>query len=225
MWVVRSNTKVQFEFKILKSEQYFTISVSPTSQGQIMVIYLKLKLSWAPSLCSYLIKWHLEPWLGLRGKHSQQRQTLMPHICCLLEPVHLCSPALLYPAGLANIQQEAVATGVSNSLFTIFLVSQTPMSIFRTFPPSRPCNRTHYPSIHPPIYLSIHLFIHPSIHLSIHPSIYPSIHSLIYPSSHPFIHPSIHLSNHSISIYRTSFKYQASCNKAVISLGTRYVNN
>ena len=193
--------------------------MSPTSQGQIIVIYLKLKLNWAPSLCSYLIKWHLELWLGLGEKHSQKQwQTLTPHICCFLEPVHLCSPALPYPADLANITARSCYHWSEKlSLFAIFLMSQTPMSIFKTFPPSLPCSRSHYPSIHPPIYLSIHLFIH----LSTHPSIHPSIHPFTYPS----IYPSIHLSNHSESIYTTSFKYWPSCSKAVISLGTRYVNN
>lgn len=105
------------------------------------------------------------------------------YLLLLLEPVHLCSPALLYPAGLANIQQEAVGTGVSSSLFTIFLVSQTPMSIFRTFLLLGPVTK-------PLSILSIHPSICPFICLSTHPSIYPFIHSSIHPSI--YIHPSIH---------------------------------
>ena len=147
----------------------------------------------------------------------------MPHICCLLEPVHLCSPALLYLAGLANIQQEAVVNGVSNSLsLPSFLCLRLPcLYLGHSFLFCPVIEAIIYLSIHPSIYPFICLSIYPSIH----PFIYPSIHSLIYPSIHPFIHPSIHLSKHSTSIYRTSFKYQVSCSKALISLGTRYVNN
>ena len=170
--------------------------MSPTSQGQIIVIYLKLKLNWAPSLCSYLIKWHLEPCLQLGGKHSRQPQTLMPRICCLLEPVHLCSPALLYPAGLANIQQEAVVTGVSNSLsLPSFLCLRLPcLYLGHSFLFCPVIEAIIYLSIHPSIYPFICLSIYPSIHSSIHPSIYISIHPFINLSIYPSIYPSIHTS-------------------------------
>ena len=194
--------------------------MSPTSQGQIIVIYLKLKLNWAPSLCSYLIKWHLELWLGLGEKHSQKQwQTLTPHICCFLEPVHLCSPALPYPADLANITARSCYHWSDNSLsLPSFSCLRLPCLYLRHSPLLCPVvEAIIHPSIHPSIYPFICLSIYPPIHLSIHPS--------IHPFTYPSIYPSTHLSNHSESIYTTSFKYWPSCSKSVISLGTRYVNN